>query len=302
MRRSTWLAGAVVALCAAGATACSGQSSPSAAPSASPGAPSAAAPTSPSQGAGVVQAAYRKTTAAHTAKIQVSGKVEAQGKTRTFSGDGVANFDSHAARFTEQLPRGAGSVQVRYLNEHVYAKLPKQAAKMVSGGKPWIGIDLGKVARQKYGTSLQQLEQNLPSNPTAELGYLNAVSQNGVHDLGKQTVHGVPATHYKATVDLDKAARQQQPAARHALQRLEKQIGTSTLPVQVWVDKQGRVVQLRFTEHLNPRQQGGTAQAGGPVNLTITEALSDFGTPAQVSAPPQAQTTDITQRLLTSGH
>jgi hypothetical protein len=288
----------VVAVCAAGATACSGQQGQPGGGQASAG----AAPSSQGSAVKVVQAAYDKTTAAHTAKIRVCGKIQVQGKAQTFTGHGVANFDAHAARFTEKLPRGAGSVQVRYLNKHVYAKLPKQAASKISGGKQWIGIDLAKVAQQKYGASLQQLQQNLPSNPTEELTYLRAVSKNGVHDLGKQTVHGVGATHYKATVDLDKAAKQQKPAAQHALQQLEKQVGTSTLPVQVWIDKQGRVVQMRFTEHLHPQQKGGDAKASGPVDLTVTEALSDFGTPAHVSAPPQSKTTDITQKLLGAGH
>ena len=73
--------------------------------------------------------------------------------------------------------------------------------------------------------------------------------------------------------------------------------GTSTQPVDVWVDKQGRVRRLSETvdmTHAAPPTPGATL----PSSIALTLEYYDFGTPVRVEIPPADQTTDLGPMLL----
>lgn len=292
MRYRAWATGGVAVALVVAAAGCSGGQSDQQGSGSGSGGSGGGSP------AKVVQAAYRTTTAAHTAKIGMKTTVHAKGRSVTVNGHGVTNFDKKKSKFTMELPQGKGSLQMRYLDQRAYEKLPSQAAKQLGSSTPWVSFDVNALAKKTLGASVGQLSQGMPSNPSAQLGYLRGVSEKGVHKVGSQQVHGVPATHYKATIDLDKALGGSKQS-KQAVKRLEQVMGSHTIPMNLWLDKKGRVVQMKFTEKLHPKAAAGGAKKAktGPLTMDITESLSDYGTPVHITAPPKDQTTDVTDKI-----
>lgn len=248
----------------------------------------------------IVAAAYTKTTDAKTAKTVIDSQISVGGQNVPVTASGVIDFSGPSADLTEHLPQGAGNLEVRYLNGFIYEQLPPSIAQQMGASKPWISIDANKLAQQQYGASLSQLQSSTPGNPSDQLGYLRGASDN-ITTVGKETVDGTATTHYKMTLDLDKATANQPARAKQAVQKLEQQLGTHTLPAQVWIDAQGRVRKLTLAETMAhpPSTSGGQS---GPITINLTETMSDFGTAVTVSAPAADQTTDITDQILNQSH
>lgn len=244
----------------------------------------------------VVHGSYDKTTAAKTAKINLSEQIDQGGSAASqhvsVTGSGSVDFAHQTSNFSMQLPTGQ-SVRILYTGGVVYEKLPTALTSKL-GGKPWLKIDLNKVAQSKYGASLQQLTANTPHDPADTLAYLRGASSK-VTKAGTATIGGTATTHYKVTLDLDKAAKT--PAEKQAIAKVATQLGTHSLPADVWIDKQGRLRKMTITEKITPPKASGSATSTGPVTLHLTETVSDFGVPVHVVVPPAAQTTDLTAKV-----
>jgi hypothetical protein len=193
------------------------------------------------------------------------------------TGTGAVSFVTNQSEFSLVVPQ-AGTFQVRLVGGTLYLMLPPQA-QAATGGKPWGAVSLA---------SLQPGSSTVPglgtgsSDPSQILGYLQGVSSS-VTNLGPATVRGVETTHYRAVVDLNKAA-QANPQAAPAYQKLISQIHTSTLPVDVWTDSTNRVNQMQIQIPVPVGQgQSGTA------NVNLSLQLFDFGVPVTVVAPPADQ-------------
>jgi hypothetical protein len=266
--------------------------------------------------------AYKTTTEAKTAKVDLEHKVSLPARTTasgqtvgptTFriTGQGVVDFENEAADVTGWVDfegeradataqMGLGELEVRRIGGIVYEKFPDRLASRMPGQKPWIKLDLDAMMREQYGTSLSELEENAPNDPAEQLGYLQGVSDS-VEEVGTEEVRGAPATHYRATADLEKAAAQQgaqqNAQIRQAYDNIEQQLGTSTLPIDAWLDDQGRVVRLE-TNMPMPVPAGSSSQYAGESGegqSTLTEEYYDFGTPVSVEPPPEDQTADINE-------
>jgi hypothetical protein len=244
-------------------------------------------------GSKAVSAAYSATTKERTAKArfavqahQGSGGSQANIHVR---GSGVLDFAHKDERLKLQTPAG-GTAQVRRVGSSLYEKLPAQARGQIPGHKPWIKLDLNKLTKKQYGATLAQLRAGSANDPAQILGYLRGVSPK-VRKVGTTAIRGTKTTHYKASVDLDKAAARKGPDAQQATKKLEQKIGTHTLPVQVWLDQQGRVRQVRMALPI-PTDGSGSSK------VSVTTDLYDYGTPVNIKAPPASQTTDITSKVI----
>jgi len=107
----------------------------------------------------------------------------------------------------------------------------------------------------------------------------------------------VRTTAYTVQVNLDKAAAKQGPRARQQVAAIEKVLGTHTLPVQVWLDAQGRV--RKVSANVPIPNTGSPASSRPAGTFTVSEEFYDFGTPVTTQPPPRSQTTDITQQIIT---
>jgi hexokinase len=106
---------------------------------------------------------------------------------------------------------------------------------------------------------------------------------------GRETVDGVSTSHYTATVDLRRlAALETDPVVSQSLRRAIELSGTTTYPVDVWIDGDGFLRRMRTTQVEAPPDAPGTV-----VTVTATEELSAFGIPAQVAVPPASDVADL---------
>ena len=251
-----------------------------------------------------VQVAYRETAAEQTAKtsfeITTTGPAvdprnggQAAPMTFTMRGEGVMDFSGAASSITMEMV-GMGSFEVRQVENTVYAKMPEEFVAQMPGAKPWIETDLEDMYGQQSGSVPGGMEMGKPQDPTRQLEYLRGVSDS-VEKVGTERVRGTQTTHYRAIIDLKKAAAEEGAGAQKAQDEMVKQLGTGKLPVGVWLDDQNRV--RRFALDLNvPAPENAASPNASPEDATLrTQMVAeyyDFGTSVDVQAPPPDQTMD----------
>src|SRR5207248_7186265 len=83
------------------------------------------------------------------------------------------------------------------------------------------------------------LVQGQSNDPTQGLGMVRGAANEVV--VGTEDVRGTPTTHYRVTVDLDKAIADAPSSERESLTKLSSLYTVRTFPVDVWLDSGGRV-------------------------------------------------------------
>jgi LppX_LprAFG lipoprotein len=221
---------------------------------------------------------------AAAAKSSKSGSVEADFK---ISGPGVKGsgsgvFNTGASR-SGQLSmkvnvRGMDvpidsviTGNVLYMRSAVFAQLGLPA------NKQWIKIDLGQLTQQR-GSDLSSLANTSPT-PASALSYLRGSSK--VREVGQESIDGVDTTHYKVTVDLEKAVSRSDSITQESLRRVIQAGGKKTLPIDVWVDGKHFVRKVQY------------AQSAGGKAVKVTMTLHDYGKPVAVSPPPADEVVDL---------
>jgi hypothetical protein len=236
---------------------------------------------------------------AHIA-LALAMSVPGLGQPFTMTGQGFFNYKreegtlsldatSLPAGLSAALPSGPLHIEEIFKSSSIYVGSPLLAGKL-PGGAHWLKIDLGHFA-QSVGLNLQQLAGG-QSNPAQLLQYLRATG--GVELLGSEVVRGVPATHYRATIDLGKVAdvlpSTDRGHLRAALAKLVAQTGTSKIPVGVWVDAQHLVRRLTLAFPVSTGAQ--------KAQLNMTMELFEFGPTPTLAAPPSGEVFDATQTAL----
>ena len=233
-----------------------------------------AAPAGPTPSEAIRQAATA-TRDAGSARVALAARTTVAGRPLDVTGDGVVQFVTGAADLGVALPSLGGRVRVVSTGGVVYAMLPPGIGTfLVSGGRPWVSVPLERLGA---AGPLAGVGGGLATDPARQLALLQAV-RDDARLVGPEPVDATPTTHYAGTVDLDRAAAAD-PASRPAVEGLKQQAGGPTVPVDVWVDGQGRLRRVALT----------TGAGGG----TTTVTLSDHGTPVSVAAPPADQVNDL---------
>jgi hypothetical protein len=150
-------------------------------------------------------------------------------------------------------------------------------------GKEWVRVDLALLARQN-GVDLGSLVDSNPT-PNGALAYLRG-STGRVQDLGKQNVKGEETTHYRATIDLEQAAKRAKGSTRQSIRRVIDVAGVTKLPVDVWVGADGYVRKVTYAQHSGRNQ-----------SAKITMEMYDFGAPVTITPPPAAVVIDFQKML-----
>lgn len=272
---------AVVGLVALlGVTGCGGDSGSSGGSSGGDGA----------SGLQVLQAASERTTETGSSRIaldvDVPQSLGGAGSGVSIDGEGVVDFEEKSSQLTLTVP-AAGELEVRQIGDVVYTKVPEAFAAQ-TGGKTWIKID-GATAQEN---GLSDLVGG-GNDPAQSLEYLRGVTGD-VEEVGTETVRGEETTRYKATVDLRKAAGAVPEDKRKAFEASIKQLGTADVPVEVWVDEDGRT---RRVVTSIPVSAGGTSPApsGAGNDVKVTVEFFEFGVDVDVQAPPAAEVGDLAE-------
>lgn len=233
-----------------------------------------------------VFAAAATTEAAHTAQVSLS--VIAGTAAATIQG--LADLTAGNAEFTADLPAGLGVAQIRIVGPVAYVELPSNVQPLL-GGKPWVKTDLATVE----GLAGQQL--GIPVfggglDFTGVLDWLRGVSGPVTTDGTTTTIHGDATTHYHADVDLTKAAANA-PASSRARVEQAAQAAGQIVPVDVWIDNQGRLRRLIASFDPSRIQAPAGVTIKSPGTVTATLELWNFGTPVNVTAPTTDQVSPL---------
>ncbi|MFG3275048.1 hypothetical protein [Streptomyces luteogriseus] len=233
-------------------------------------------------GTRAVRSAYDRTAEEDTAKVKLRVQTSGRGASQTANGQGAVDLDDGDSVMTVTV-RGQ-QIEQRVIDRVLYQKMPEGQAP---GGKPWIKIDLGKVAARQ-GTDDRSM-----SDPAQSAAYAKAITDKDVTEKGSATVNGVKTTHYRVSVDV---------AGLPDGDTLRKQVGP-TLPMDVWLDDEGRMrrQQIDMTvkaPQATQRSSSGASSAPGKVTVRTVMDFTDFGTDVEADAPPAGQVTDMTGKAL----
>jgi hypothetical protein len=180
----------------------------------------------------------------------------------------------------------------------IYMKMPAVIASKLPGGKPWMKIDLQKAAAAGGIPGLSSLANNpASSDPSQFLQYLRAVS-GSVTNVGSESINGVQTTHYRASISLDKVPdalpSASRASARQAIAALENATHLHQMPVDVWIDGQHLVRQMRMAFDTS-------ATAGQTVKTAMTISMPEYGPQPAPATPPADQVTDLSSLIGSSG-
>ena len=239
---------------------CGAAGSPAAAPSSTASSSAPAPPTDAAGLARLLQASAASVHSAHLTMSVVAGTV-------TISGTGnelLAQGKLQAMDLTETVPP-VGELRIVIDAGKTYLKLP---ATLNHTAKPWVLVSptsTNPVVR-RLGSTLQSVKET-----TSLDQFTTFTSAARVTGHMQETLDGVPVTHYGLSVDVAKLpatlpGKQQLMAAR-----------LTTLPVDLWVDRQGRL--LKFAENLTVKGQ----------HVATTISIGQYNAPVTITPPPAAQ-------------
>ena len=192
------------------------------------------------------------------------------------TGQGVYSFAQKVGDMTVDIPAiggsPGGSIEVRRIGQDVYVKAAQLPA--VDGGKPWVHVLLSQF-EQGQSQSSNPFGSLSDGDPTKILTLLQQLGAQ-VTEVGTSQIDGVATTEYQGVLDLAGGTT----SSTIVNQQLAQALGLSSVPVDVWIDGQGRARQVSMSLSVF----GLTVKAG--------EHLGSFGAPVSVSAPPADQVAD----------
>ena len=222
-----------------------------------------------------------------SAEFGLSGNISVAGQTIPMKGNGAIDMRRRAAHMTMSTsipPMGDVAIEEILDGTTIYMKMPQLA--QLPGGKPWAKIDLQK-AGKAAGIDFSKLMQNGQTNPADMLGYLKGVGSS--KKVGTESIRGAVTTHYRSQIDLKKAAdKLGDKKTADSMKQLFSQSGVSSFPVDVWIDRSGRV-----------RRESMSMKFGGAVGgaMDMTIEFTRFGVPVDTTPPPADQVNDLSSLM-----
>jgi hypothetical protein len=239
-----------------------------------------------------LKSSYQATIAATSAKETLNEVVEAGGKRVTVAGSGVADAHGNGS-FT--LHAQGQTIAMVLDNGVLYMKVPPSSASALGVTTPWISFDLSALEQATLGQSYAQLVSESQQGPSQSLAILQTASSTGVRKVGTASLFGTHTTEYRTTVDLSKlGAASGKPALAPAIAQFETQYHVSSIPLEVWIDSHKRV--RRLVEDIKVPTSGSKHAS----SVSITVNITAFDVPLNITPPPAGQSTDETQKAITS--
>ncbi|RSN71079.1 LppX_LprAFG lipoprotein [Actinomadura sp. WAC 06369] len=162
-----------------------------------------------------------------------------------------------------------------YTGDMLYAKVP-QLARFVAGGKPWVKIDVNRVAQQNGFDVRQLIDQVRKVNPAEQTKMLTG--SEDVRRVGTEEVNGVETTHYAGTVTVQDALSRLDAEAREEAKRHMPQDADATIEFDLWTDGDN------LPRKLETDVKGDQGHAG-----KVTVVYSEYGESVSVNPPPAEQ-------------
>jgi hypothetical protein len=238
--------------------------------------------TSP-QSAALTQAAY---VTGRAPGMRFAMMVTASVGEHHFGFESQGSIDEQRAEGVLSMSIAGQQVKEIIKNPYVYVQLPSSATAL-TGGKPWARANVASYS-QSMGMP-NPFDDN--GTPTQTLQMLDASGE--VSKLGGESVDGVATTHYHAVVSFSRYAAQAPGAQRAAIvaegKLISRLTGSSSLPLDVWVDAQDRVRRLNISMNV--------CTPAGTLTETIDMRLYDFAPQPVVTVPPESEVSDVSSSL-----
>lgn len=210
-----------------------------------------------------------------------------------FTGEAAFDFAAEALSMTMDLdvPGAAGfGTEMRLVDGVMYMRMPPE----LGAPTPWASFDIAGVVETD---ALAGLGTGADIRQT--LDYLRGAGD--VTEIGREEINGVTTTHYRAEIDLRKAADQvppgQQDEFEAAIEQFELMAGTISIPADVWIDDAGLPRRMSYRITVDNSPLGDRLPGDGSLTMSLSMDLYDYGEPVSVSAPPASQVTDMTADL-----
>ena len=227
---------------------------------------------------------------------RMSMKVDMLGGAQDISitSEGAVDFEAKASTMTMDMSAlgaqaGMGELEILTEGTTIYMKFPNYQQMGIP--TEWVKVDLEKMAGLPGMESLSQMNSN---DPNRQLDMLRGVSDE-VEEIGTEDVRGTETTHYKATIEIDKAVEAMPSEAQAALSKQFETLGLETIPTEIWLDEEGLLRRQKITTDLSKAQ--GAAAAGGqaPTEAVIDIEFYEFGAEVNVEPPPANEVTDFNE-------
>lgn len=243
--------------------------------------------------------AATKTVEAGSSRVEFRIAMKAAGQSIDMTGSGAFDYRKPSGELTYrmQLPMvGPVSMDLRMVGTKLYLRLPREiAGAALPNGKPWFAVDLAKSFEQ---AGLGSLDFTKQQDPAQSLQLLRAASSD-VKEVGHANVRGVPTTRYAGKMDFRKALdagldrlelpQAEREKARGEIQKMLEQLGSASLPFEVFVDGDGLL--RRMTMYMSMKIQSER------MSMRMSMDYFDFGVKVDVEAPPAADVTDVSSLL-----
>jgi LppX_LprAFG lipoprotein len=238
----------------------------------------------------LIAASADKAAAAKTARMGGEVTVNVGGKSTTLPLDGILDFETGAFQFKYDFSQlgipggGASKIEARMVDGVMYMNLGSlggsNGLSSMTGGKTWMKLDL-----KAFGAG---------AGATGSAGGLGDANPGGVLDslrgagdvekVGADTLRGVETTHYRATIDPQKAIANAPAELQEKAKAGLAELG-GPFPMDVWIDGDGQTRKI----------SADIDAATGKVSMTLE--YYDFGVDVDVTAPPADDTFDFSTLL-----
>ncbi|MFE0176253.1 hypothetical protein ACFWZ2_28425 [Streptomyces sp. NPDC059002] len=250
----------------------------------------------------VITAAYKKTSKAKSAKVEMTmttppGKMgKAMGGAGDMKMSGVMGWDPtvmdmtvSGSALTEGDPNAPEKVRMLWSDNVIYMDMGAAAAKDMDG-KRWMKMDLGAIAKQTGDEKImKQMTSGLDSmnqDPSRQLAML--LESPNLKHVGSAKVDGAETQRYKGRLTV-KEMMETNDALDDLLSKSEREqlfknvekSGIKGYDTEVWVNEDDYPVRM----DIDIKTPEGTVKT--------SQKFSDYGTAAKVSAPPAGQTFDL---------
>lgn len=240
----------------------------------------------------VAQAATR-TAEARTSRFEQRTRMDVGGRIVEVHSRGTYDYERQRARMTVSMPP-AGEVETIVDGTVFYMRLPAALAGTAqAGGKKWLRLDLEAAGDPELAAAVQAQQQRTPAQI---LDFLEAAAGT-IEQVGTEEVRGVATTRYRAALDARKAAEaqleavpeEQREQVRKTVEASLAQLGSTSMPVDLWVDAEGRLRRLETAATVPAGAKGAAT------SLSMSMELFDFGVAVDAEPPPAAEVVDISR-------
>jgi hypothetical protein len=229
-----------------------------------------------------VVSAVKRTSDARSSVLDMQVTTSAGGSSVVLTGTGATRGTDVKVSMKVGAGAGASTMDVILLREPsgfvMYMRTPALRSQLPAG-KSWLRVDFEKEAA-KLGVDFSGLLDASQTLGPLQRGLVSTTR------VGRETVAGKPTTHYRAVVDVHRAAAAL-PSYAKQVRAIEKAMGArlGRTTQEVWVGTDGRIRRLRSSTP--------TVVQGVEATSVQTMTFRAYDVPVSIAAPPRAQVFDF---------